>query len=80
MLPVRRAVSADSTWTGSEANVVIKGHALQVVPGIWETGQEVGSVLVINEGCTDCHIAFGDAVGIVVPVALQTRMFSMRVF
>jgi hypothetical protein len=73
LLPVRRAVIADSAWTGNEAIVVIQGHPLQVVPGIWQTGQEVGSVLVINDSCTDQHIALGDAVGAVVPVALQTR-------
>ena len=73
MLPVRRSVQVDLKWTGNEAIVVIKGHPLQVVPGIWETGQEVGSVLVVNEGCADFYIALGDAVGLVVPVAMQTR-------
>jgi hypothetical protein len=73
MLPVRRSVQADLKWTGNEAIVVIKGHPLQVVPGIWETGQELGSVLVVNEGCSDFYIALGDAVGLVVPVAMQTR-------
>jgi hypothetical protein len=73
MLPVRRISEQMSDWTGSEAVVVIQGHPIQVVPGIWEAGLKAGSVLVMNDGFTDFSIAYGDSVGCAVPVALQTR-------
>jgi hypothetical protein len=76
MIPVRRSVGTVPSWTGNEAVVVVYGSPIQVVPGIWETGKETGSVLVMNQSCSDCHIAIGDAVGVVVPVALQSRECS----
>ena len=79
-IPVRRSVGTDPNWTGNEALVVVYGSPIQVVPGIWETGKETGSVLVMNQSCSDCHIAIGDAVGVVVPVALQSRECSVQLF